>query len=121
MEPMSWDFFGTKGHMHIDADGRFRITLGHNKQPEPESEYPPNMDHFKMFAEAVRTRDRSLLQSEIEETAISTALCHLGNISYRVNRDLRFDPKTMRFVGDQEADALLTRHYRKPYVVPENV
>ena len=62
-----------------------------------------------------------LLQSEIEETAISTALCHLGNISYRVNRDLRFDPKTMRFVGDQEAGALLTRHYRKPYVVPENV
>jgi predicted dehydrogenase len=120
-EPMSWDFFGTKGHLHMNADGRFRITLGRNKQPEPDVEYPPNIDHFQNFAEAVRARDPKLLHAEIEETALSTALCHLGNISYRVGRDLRFDPAKMQFVGDSEANKLLTREYRKPYVVPERV
>jgi predicted dehydrogenase len=120
-EPMSWDFFGAKGHMHIMADGRFRITMGRNKKPEPEVEYPPNLDHFQNFAEAVRAHDPKLLHAEIEETFLSTALCHLGNISYRVNRDLRFDPARMQFVGDAEANKLLTREYRKPYVVPERV
>ena len=37
-EPMSWDFFGTKGHMHMMADGKFSIRLGRNKTPEPEVE-----------------------------------------------------------------------------------
>jgi predicted dehydrogenase len=120
-EPMSWDFFGSKGHLHMNGDGRFRITLGRNKQPEPEVEYPANLSHFGNFAEAVRARDPKLLHAEIEETAISTALCHLGNISYRTGRDLRFDPARMRFPDDADANKLLTREYRKPYVVPENV
>jgi predicted dehydrogenase len=120
-EPMQWDFFGSKGHMHMQQNGRFSITLGRNKQPEPESEYPENLNHFQNFAEAVRARDRKLLHAEIEETYISTALCHLGNISYRVNRDLKFDPRRLQFVGDDEANKLLTREYRAPYVVPENV
>jgi len=120
-EPMSWDLFGEKGHMHLNADGRFQVRLGRSKQSEPESEYPANIDHFKNFADAVRARDPGLLHSEIEETAISTALCHLGNISYRVKRDLRFDPAAMRFAGDDEANGMLTRNYREPYVVPETV
>ena len=120
-EPMSWDFFGSKGHMHMMRDGRFRITLGRNKQPEPEVEYPENLDHFQNFADAVRARDPKLLHAEIEETTLSTALCHLGNISYRVGRDLRFDPVRMQFPGDAEANKLLTREYRAPYVVPARV
>ena len=120
-EPMSWDFFGTKGHLHMTADGRFRIRMGRNKELEPESEYPPNIDHFQNFAEAVRARNPKLLHAEIEETFLSTALCHLGNISYRLNRELRFDPARMQFAGDAEANKLLTREYRKPYVVPERV
>jgi hypothetical protein len=120
-EPMSWDFFGTKAHMHMNADGRFQITVGRNKTPQPEADYPPNLSHFQNFADAVRARDRKLLHAEIEETYLSTALCHLGNIAYRVGRELRFDPARMQFIGDTEADKLLTRDYRKPYVVPEKV
>jgi predicted dehydrogenase len=120
-EPMSWDFFGTKAHMHMMADGRFQITVGRNKHPEPELDYPPDLSHFQNFADAVRSRDRKLLHAEIEETFLSTALCHLGNFSYRVGRELRFDPARMQFVADAEANKLLTRDYRKPYVVPEKV
>jgi predicted dehydrogenase len=120
-EKMSWDFYGTKGHMHINADGRFQILMGRNKTPEPEVEYPANLDHFANFADAVRARDPKLLHAEIEQTAISTALCHLGNIAYRRNHELHFDPAAMRFTNDNDANKLLTREYRKPYVVPETV
>ena len=119
-EPMSWDFFGTKGHMHIKANGQLQVTLGRSKKPEPEPEYPANLDHFANFAEAVRARDPKLLHAEIEETALSTAYCHLGNIAYRVKRELEFDPATMRF-RDNEANKLISREYRKPYVVPDKV
>ena len=58
-----------------------------------------------------------LLHAEIEETYLSTALCHLGNISYRVNRDLRFDPSRMQFTGDagseQAADAGISEALRR--------
>ena len=51
----------------------------------------------------------------------AAALCHMANISYRVGRKLTFDPAAMRFVGDAEANRMISRDYRKPYVVPEKV
>jgi len=120
-EPMSWDFFGEKGHMHIDEDGRIQVVLGRKQQPAPAPEPLPDIDHYANFIEAVRTRDRTLLSAEIHETHISTALCHLGNIAWRLGRELRFDPDAGRFVNDPAADQLLTRSYRHPYVVPEQL
>jgi len=120
-EPMSWDFFGTKGHLHINADGRFQVTLGRNKAPEPEAQYPPNIDHMQNFVEAVRSRNPAHLNAEIEQTHLSTALCHLGNIAYRLGRELSFDPARMRFPSDAEANKMLTREYRAPYTIPDPV
>ena len=48
-------------------------------------------------------------------------LPHLANIAYRTGRMLRFDPQKERFIGDEEANRLLTRNYRAPYLVPEKV
>ncbi len=45
----------------------------------------------------------------------------LAETQYVLGRDLKFDPKTERFVDDDEANALLTRPYRPPFVVPEQV
>ena len=118
---MSWDFFGSKGHMHMFANGTFQITLARNKQPEPAVDPLPEMNHYANFVQAVRTRDRGVLNAEIHETHISTALCHLGNISYRLGRELHFDPSSGTFPNDAEANKLLTRAYRSPYVVPEKL
>jgi hypothetical protein len=52
---------------------------------------------------------------------MSATLGHLGVISQRMGRKLEFDPKTEKFVNDQEADKLLTRVYRAPFIVPETV
>jgi len=46
---------------------------------------------------------------------------HLANISYRVGRTIHWDPKTRTCIGDAEANKLLTRSYRAPFVVPEKV
>ena len=35
--------------------------------------------------------------------------------------DLKMDPQTERFTGNSKANKMLTREYRKPFVVPEKV
>ena len=44
----------------------------------------------------------------------------LGKTKLQVGRLLSFDPKTEKCVGDEEANKLLTREYRKPFVIPES-
>lgn len=120
---------------------------------------------FKAFVTAMRSRKPEENNADAEVGHYSSALCHLGNASYRLGkqvpfnkksgtlgdnkqvvesfnnlkenlkvvgveldetqytlgRDLKFDPKTEKFVGDDEANLLLTRPYRKPFIVPEQV
>jgi predicted dehydrogenase len=45
----------------------------------------------------------------------------LDGLNYRLGRKLTFDAATESFVGDPEANQLLTRHYRKPFVVPDRL
>jgi predicted dehydrogenase len=78
-------------------------------------------DHMKNFLDAVRSRDYKLLHADIEVGARAAAFCHLGNISYRAGRSLRMDQSAGRFLSADDANALLTRNYRKPYVVPQEV
>ena len=69
----------------------------------------------------VRSRKREDLNAEVAEGALSCNLMHLANISYRVGRTLHWDEKTMTIVNDPEANKMLTREYRAPYVVAKNV
>jgi hypothetical protein len=121
-------------------------------------------NHFANFLAAVRSRKHEELNADIQEGHLSSALCHLGNISYRLGEPLNVAEVTSRlegpafndesretfdrfrqhleangvsldktpvqfgrqlqlndsesFVGDTEADAMLTREYRAPFVVP---
>ena len=120
-ETMGWDFWGSKGHMRLNGDREIVITMGRNKTPEPAVEFPKNLDHIENFCAAVKSRNQGSLLAEIEETHLSTAFCHLGNISYRLGREMKFDPAKGKFVNDAEGDQLLTRKYRAPYIVPDQV
>jgi predicted dehydrogenase len=112
-------FYGSKGYMAIDGYASYKTFLGKEQQPGPaKSEGGSN---WANFIEALRTRKREELNAEIEEGSMSATLMHLANISYRVGRTLEFDSATMQFVGDSEANKLLTRKYRAPYVVPAKV
>ena len=46
-------------------------------------------DHFANFIDAVRSRKNTDLTADIEEGHVSSALCHLGNISCRVGEPTR--------------------------------
>ncbi len=121
--------------------------------------------HFGNFIKAVRSRKKEDLKADILEGHLSSALCHTGNISYRLGREadpgeirdqlskdsaaletlarmeehlaankvdlkktrlaigpvLRMDPAREIFIENPRANALLTRDYRKPFVVQEKV
>jgi predicted dehydrogenase len=112
-------FLGSKGYMEIPTYDEYRVFHGKDRTPGPASKNAGN--HFVNFIDAVRSRRRETLNSEIEEGHLSTALAHLANISYRVGRTLTFDPQTETFPGDSEANKHLGRQYRAPFVVPEKI
>jgi predicted dehydrogenase len=118
-------FLGGEGYLAVD-DGGFRIYKGEKRELAMEEKSAPQpgggtVPHIENFFQAVRSRNYKDLTADVEIGVISASLCHLANISYRLKRSLNFDPKTVKFIGDAEANRMLTREYRKPYVVPEKV
>jgi predicted dehydrogenase len=128
-------FYGTKGWLYIDGDGRkWQSYLGRKDEKGPGSEAPPEAGgsdplvqtsiespHYQNFLEALRACDADKLTTDVLEGHLSSSLHHLANISYRVGRALTFDGKTESILGDKEASQLLTRPYRKPFVIPDKV
>ncbi len=112
-------FYGSKGYLVIDNYNKYYSFLGKEQQPGPTA--TKRDEHWANFIGAVRSRRRQDLTAEIEEGALSCNLMHLANISYRVGRTLNWDAKTMTCIGDPEANELLTRAYRSPFVVPKGV
>ncbi len=109
-------FFGSKGYM-IKNVGQWKTFLGKEKEQGPTGEGIGN--HYQVFIDAIRANDKNKLTSQIEEGHYSSALIHLANISYRLGRTLYFDPKTELLTGDEEANGMLSRPYRAPYIVPD--
>jgi len=112
-------FYGDKGYLVVRGYTEYETFLGEKKTPGQKRN--EGGDHFKNFIDAVRAHDSSILNAPVETAHLSSALAHLGNIAYRTGRVLTFNPSSERFVNDPEADELLTRNYRAPFVVPENV
>ena len=121
--------------------------------------------HMSNFIKAVLSRRTEDLYADILEGHLSSALCHTGNISYRLGTTknpneikealkndkgmveswdrmaehlaknevdiekekvtlgvpLKMDTKSEKFLGNEKANAMLTRNYRAPYIVPEKV
>ena len=77
--------------------------------------------HMKNFLDAVRSRDYRKLNADIAIGARSAAFVHLANISLRTGRKLTLAQSTGRIAGDDQAEAMRTRDYREPYVVPATV
>ena len=69
----------------------------------------------------MRCRNPKELNADVEIGVMSASLVHIANISYRLRKRLAFDPKTMTFPGEPEANRMLTRPYRAPYIVPDKV
>jgi predicted dehydrogenase len=100
------------------------VTMELDQYPEDRTERdlerhvaPAIRRHMQNFLEAIRTRGRPV--ADIEQGHISTASCILANLSQRLNRTLTWDASQQRVVGDEEANRLLRRPYRRPWIHPE--
>ncbi len=72
-------------------------------------------DHYGNFVRAVRSRRQADLNADILEGHLSSALCHLGNISYRLGREQPFNGRTEVFGNDRDANetyASMVEHLR---------
>ncbi len=167
------DYRGAKVGVIFEGTEGYAVSPSYNggvifdKDGNKVSEYKEGDDkhHFANFLKAVRSRAIADLSADIEEGHLSSALCHLGNISYRLGSQmsadeldkqlatfkttddaketlsrtlahlsdngidmagtklgvgpvLAFDPQSETFPGNDQANAMLTREYRKPFVVP---
>ncbi|MBK5299069.1 MAG: hypothetical protein JJE40_18095, partial [Vicinamibacteria bacterium] len=114
--------FGSKGWMKV-GDDKAQVYFGQKNEPGPtltaDDADDEELAHFENFIGCVRSRKSGELKAPLVEGHFSTTLCHLGNISYRVGRSVTFDGARERFEGDEEADKLLGRTYRAPYVLPD--
>jgi len=157
---------GVSNHVYFDKNAKQKNTASHGlkgiKDPLADR---GKVDIFENFIEAVRNRKEEHLDAHVYEGHVSSGLCHLANVSYRlgekssfnkknksfgsnkkgyeyfermqehlkenglnleetdyiVGRNLEFDAKTETIKGDDEANALLSRKYRSPYIVPDKV
>ena len=101
----------------IDRDG-YRVFYKNEAGPSFQQKWNDSPAHYQNFIDCVKSREQEKLVADIEEGHYSAMLCHLGNIAYRTGRRLEFDPKTETFVGDEQANQMLSREYRKGYELP---
>ncbi len=113
------EFYGTKGQMFLSRRGKMQV-LGERNTPVTTKVTPgPQNDalHVQNLCDAIRNGTK--LNADALTGHLSTALCHLGNISTRVGRSLTFDPQSEIICGDAEANALVRREYRDHWGTPK--
>lgn len=108
--------YGSKGY-YIEGVGFFD-TEDKPIVTDPAPPTPRNAN-FVNFIKACLSRKPEDNPCDALVGHLSCVHCHIANISYRLGRSLNFDPKTERFIGDDEANALLTYEYRKGFEVPQ--
>ena len=122
------EVYGTRGVMMFGRHGAgWQVYTSPGRNPyrnwKAEAEMHgrrPGDAHVANFLDCVRSRKRPA--ADVEDGHLSTVLCHMANISYRVGGDrLTFDPKTETFVGHDAANKLVKRVGRKPWLIPEEV
>ncbi len=73
-------------------------------------------DHHGNWLECVRSRQQPIAPVEVAHRACSACLIH--HMAMKAKRKLHWDPLKERFKNDDEANALLSRPQRPPYVLP---
>jgi predicted dehydrogenase len=84
--------------------------------PEGAQRLPVSENHFRNFIDCVISRQQPVAPAEAAHRSITVA--HLGNIAMLLGRDLRWDPAAERVVGDDGANAMLSRPMRAPWKMP---
>lgn len=134
--PWSATFYGDKGTLKASVFSYDFTPLGggeklhgeplyeYDKYPEDKTEKDLERHcasairwHMQDFLRAIAKRSRPV--ADIEQGCISSISCILANISMQLGRTLEWDAVNYKVVGDEEANRLLKRQYRSPWIHPE--
>ena len=121
-------FHGNNGTLVVDRGGwevHPEIVRVEGKQQYKLAGFPrqnigtdqSHLDHVKNFVECMRSR--ALPRSDVEIGHNSMIACHLGNIAFRLGRQIRWDVENEKIINDSEAESYVTRAYRAPWKLPE--
>lgn len=132
--PWAATFYGEKGVLKASVNGydflpsrgqaiHKDVTFELDKYPEDNTERdlekhvaPAIRHHMTDWLTAVHSRGRPV--ADIEEGHISTASCILANLALQTGQTLHWDEKKGRVIGNDTANRLLKRPYRKPWTHP---
>jgi predicted dehydrogenase len=135
----SWGatLYGDQGTLKAGVMGYDFIPMGRGAQPVHKDvtyeleQYPEDKTEARLekhVAPAIRGHMKNLLEcmasrekpvADIEQGYISSACCIMANMSMSLGRTLQWDAQKGQVVGDEEANRLLRRAYRKPWIHPE--
>jgi len=111
-------FEGANGTLTCDYTTRF-IRLNNEiltDLPEVPITLPRSPGHQQNFIDSVKSRKHP--ESNLLYAREMTIPMHLALISFRLKRKLKWDSLNEKFIGDEAADYLLSRTYRKPWSLP---
>jgi len=120
-----WEFIPQGGGQSIKRKWNEFATYEEEKAKFPEDQTEKDIEihvapavrwHMRNFLENIGSRGKPV--ADIEQGHISSASCIMANVAMKVGRTLKYDPKTKKVVGDQEATKLLRREYRSPWKHP---
>jgi predicted dehydrogenase len=117
---MGYDFTPLDGGQPVHQDVAYELDQFPEDRTEKDLEThvaPALRAHMKNFLAAIAKRSRPV--SDIEQGYISSASCILANLSMKLGRSLDWDGEKGQVIGDEEANRLLRRPYRSPWVHPE--
>jgi len=135
--PWAATFYGDKGTLKAGVNGYDFVPSGKGEQPMQEEvtfeleQYPEDKtekDLERHVAPAIRGHMKDFLASiesrtppvaDIEQGYMSAAACILANISLQLGRSLTWDHAKGLIINDAEANRLLRRPYRTPWVHPD--
>lgn len=108
-------FVGTEGEIKVQRKKieTTPISLKDKVIGETEKHVYKSENHYKDFLDAMRNRSKPICDVEIGHRTAS--VCNIGNIAYRLNRSLKWNPKKEIFIDDKEANALLGRNMNKEW------
>ncbi len=99
-------WYGTDGYMVCT---NYREAVAYTPKGEVIQKFKGSEDHFANFIKAVRSRKVEDLNADILEGHLSSALCHLGNISYRLGDEQPFGQTPQAFAKDKDAGETFER------------
>lgn len=120
-------FIGEEGWVHVNRSGIWAepvslldVRLKPTDRPlhaSPKHDNDPNgyTAHTADFFNSIRTRQNPV--SPVEEGHAASTLGNVADVALRLGRKLKWDPAAECFVGDDEANAMLSRPARAPWTV----